>query len=464
MTTGKKRAIVSVAINKPYTGFRHQWLATMEEYGQADYIKIFADWPPDSPSHLEHHYAFKYFAVKHAYDLGYRQILWLDAQVFAVAPIDAVWKEIEKEGHVFAVDAADLDIYCSDQCLEHFGYTREQAAKLKLFSGTWVGLDLDKPRSKSFFNEWGALAEKKGGLFMSSYCVETPGSMRSLLSYAPGNPIVSTDPRFMSHRSDEACFALMAADRKMKIANPEKLFNPRGVLRTRLLDGEEMPECVSRRPVEAPADKPKRTDLELIHEHTIATSLLTKGGYVLDAGSRTFEFSRELAKRGCKVIALDADPTIEDLGIKNVDFMNLALSDTPGMKSFVMSNDPQARHLGKSSAYDDEQAKVRGEQGMVTVKAVTLDWLMQGLGIALFDAIKLDIEGAEIPLLLKFPGPITKQLSIEFHQHCFYTPPETFDAIFAHLSQWYDVIQHESTNEHCAGFNYWNSLLTLRGV
>lgn len=227
------RAIVSVAVGNPYENYRGRWLSTMKQFGHADYVRVFNDWPPDSPAHLEHHYAFKYFAMKHAADLGYTKILWLDSAVFAVAPIDPVWTALDRDGHVFVVDTAPLSAWASDRCLAHFDMTRDEAMDLKLFSGTWIGLDLDVPRSRSFFDEWGALAAEKGGLFMSSHFLTAPGSMRSLPIADGSGELISTDPRVLGHRSDEACFAPMAKKRGMVIVDPEGLFNGKsGVLRT----------------------------------------------------------------------------------------------------------------------------------------------------------------------------------------------------------------------------------------
>ncbi len=43
--------------------------------------------------------------------------------------------------------------------------------------------------------------------------------------------------------------------------------------------------------------------------HTVVRDLLA-GGWVLDAGCRDFVFSRYAAEHGCRVVALDPDPTV----------------------------------------------------------------------------------------------------------------------------------------------------------
>lgn len=202
--------------------------------------------------------------------------------------------------------------------------------------------------------------------------------------------------------------------------------------------------------------KPKKHQrtLELVGEHTIDTSLLTPGGYVLDAGCRDFIFSRGCAARGCRVIAVDADPTVEDPKEANISFNNFALSSVRGQRDFVMTHDPQARHLA--------DANPQAAAPTTRVLALTIEDIMKAGDIEIFDAVKLDIEGAEYDILLNWPGSIAKQISIEFHEHVQPRPKEFYDAIFAHLSQGYEIVQHEKTARHCTHPNYWDTLLVMK--
>lgn len=194
--------------------------------------------------------------------------------------------------------------------------------------------------------------------------------------------------------------------------------------------------------------------LVTIGEHTIDASLLTPGGNVLDAGCRDFTFSRGMVERGCHVIAVDADPTVEDPKLPGIYFMNVALAAAAGERFFLMHSNPEARCL----ISDNSQAAPR-----VRVKAETISHLTTSLiASSSWDAVKLDVEGAEYEILQTWPGPIAKQISIEFHEHCGKRPQSLYDDIFAHLGQWYDVAQHVLENRHYAGLNHWDSLFILR--
>lgn len=189
-----------------------------------------------------------------------------------------------------------------------------------------------------------------------------------------------------------------------------------------------------------------------IGEHTIDESLLTPGGWVLDAGCRDFTFSRGMVARGCKVLALDADPTVEDQKIDGVTFLHSAIAAKHGLFYFHMHENPEARSF-VSAPVDDKS---------IVVTAHTIEELMQAHSVERFDAVKLDVEGAEYDILRNWPGPIARQISIEFHEHVAPRPQGIYDEIFKHLGQHYDVIQHEKTARHCTHPNWWDTLLTLR--
>ena len=201
----------------------------------------------------------------------------------------------------------------------------------------------------------------------------------------------------------------------------------------------------------------------VLSEHTIDVSLLTPGGMVLDVGCRDFSFSRRMAARGCKVVAMDADSTVEDPKIEGVQFLCAALSDKPGRRNFLMHKDPQARRLLRSG-------ELARDAETVSVNVFTLDeikWRVPGSDKALsitWDVVKLDVEGAEYSILRAWPGPIARQISVEFHEHCYGKQPDSsYEEIIARLAGFgYEVVQHERDARHCAGMNYWDSLFVLK--
>ena len=203
-------------------------------------------------------------------------------------------------------------------------------------------------------------------------------------------------------------------------------------------------------------------NLKLFGEHTIDVDKLT-GGAVLDAGCLNFHLMRVAASFGCKpVVGIDPSPDIEvpaDLESFG-KFWNAALvpdarvGSERMVKRLKMTIDRQGRHLSDSS---DDGKYV--DVVCTDINELSRLWLKPG---EIWDVVKLDIEGGEMAVLEAWPGPITRQLTVEFHEHCWPQPPARYEAIFEKLSQWYDVVQHEKEPRHCGHPNWFDTLLVLK--
>jgi hypothetical protein len=82
------------------------------------------------------------------------------------------------------------------------------------------------------------------------------------------------------------------------------------------------------------------------------------------------------------------------------------------------------------------------------------------------DILKLDCEGSEYHILSD-PNfqPIPKQISVEFHMHAHrQLHDQYYDKCIENLLKWYEPVQHELTQAHGAGFNYWGSLFVRRDL
>lgn len=216
----KGRCIVSCCFSEHkgerknyYKKFSDRLRGSLDEFCSKDTSKMFWEnsWPPESPSHSQMHYAFKWYAMNAARNAGYRYVMWLDAGSCAKAPIEPFWKFIETNGHLIMAGSVPLGHWISDKALEYFEVDREFAMGLRLPAGCIVGLDFEHPTAIKFFQWWEELV-KDTNLLMCSHtkAAEEAGVLKSIL-VRDGNEseIISTDPRVMGHRSDEACFSLI---------------------------------------------------------------------------------------------------------------------------------------------------------------------------------------------------------------------------------------------------------------
>jgi hypothetical protein len=192
-------------------------------------------------------------------------------------------------------------------------------------------------------------------------------------------------------------------------------------------------------------------NLQRIAEHTVDVDLLTPGGLAVDAGCRNFAFARALRDLGCHVIAIDADPEVTDPDEQSITFVRAALTADGGPANLILTADPQARHLSSLPGAGGPALYV---PGISLLEVLSLH--------AIADVIKLDIEGAEYDILRAWPGPVARQISVEFHEHVARRQPSVYAEIFKRLEPWYTCVQHELKDEHCAGPNFWDSLWVLK--
>lgn len=192
-------------------------------------------------------------------------------------------------------------------------------------------------------------------------------------------------------------------------------------------------------------------NLSTIHEHTIDLDLLT-GGVVIDAGCRGFQFSEALRDFGCKVKAFDVERLEVPTGI---EFQDVAIGDTYADVYFVSPNDKNATFIVPEQHGNHHKAK--------PVRMIDLNDYMEVIH-GNIDVLKLDIEGYEYFILDKLK-PIPRQLSIEFHEHCFPgLHGAAFESCMGNILKYYYPVQHERYSAHGSGFNYWDSLFVKKSI
>ena len=139
---------------------------------------------------------------------------------------------------------------------------------------------------------------------------------------------------------------------------------------------------------------------------------LNANSVVLDCGANQGEFARQVRQRyGCRVISLEPNPTLFTTlpKLEGVTSLPYALGDHDGVMELQIGENYEASSLVATPA---------GHHTTVPVQVRTLSTVMKEAGVNEVDLVKLDIEGAEIPLLASTPDDvITKvgQFTIEFH-------------------------------------------------
>ena len=131
---------------------------------------------------------------------------------------------------------------------------------------------------------------------------------------------------------------------------------------------------------------------------------LTPSDIAIDLGANVGEFTLQLAKTGAQVFAIEPDPhafsILQDAtkDLPNVTLINAAATDTEGEMMLYRSAsfDKSPDRLTKSSSLFADKKNVSNENGF-TVQTIDFCKFLQNLNTPV-KLIKVDIEGAEVPL------------------------------------------------------------------
>lgn len=154
--------------------------------------------------------------------------------------------------------------------------------------------------------------------------------------------------------------------------------------------------------------------MERISGHTFFPRFLRQNSTVVDLGANIGTFSRRISdKYDCTCYAIEPNPECFARlgGMERVRRFNLALADREGTTNFFVSPNSEASSFVRTSASDRE----------IQVSMVRLDTFAKQQGIERIDLLKVDIEGAELPLLDSLSDEFLLgigQIAVEFHDFC----------------------------------------------
>lgn len=194
----QRRCIVCV-------GTAHEWFVRGVERLEASLRHVGWDggvmtwkgmYPPGSPTQEQVDHGMKPYAVRAAYDAGYRTVMWLDASVWAVQHPGPIFEHAERTGHYVVYNGCWVGEWSTDRSLALFGITREEALRIRDVASGFICLDLTNALSMRFLDEWQRYTVLDGGAAFNGKDTNADGT-------------VSKDPRVKGHRHDQTVAALI---------------------------------------------------------------------------------------------------------------------------------------------------------------------------------------------------------------------------------------------------------------
>ena len=190
------------------------------------------------------------------------------------------------------------------------------------------------------------------------------------------------------------------------------------------------------------------TPILTLRDHTFLPSSLGKESTVVDLGANLGDFSRGIVELfHCRCIAVEPNPVLfeQARAVPGVEAVWAAVSDREGTVELTLSDNPEASTILANRA-------PQGANGSrVQVPAITLESLLGQLNVTHVDLLKVDIEGAEISMLLSAPEAVLRsidQITLEFHDFCGLVTPAQVSAVLSRL----DALGFGSVQ-----FNRWNN-------
>ncbi len=202
----------------------------------------------------------------------------------------------------------------------------------------------------------------------------------------------------------------------------------------RLPDGTTFAVCLTAGGDDPVADALRAGQYPHQENWPLYEGFLRPGAVVVDLGVHVGTFALAAAARGCRVLAVEANPrnveqvraSIAANRFTALDLIHRAVGDGPGEVTFLCHG-PYG-HVASGPAGGD----------LVRVPAVALDTLLADAGVGRVDFVKMDIEGSEVAAVGGMAGLLTgaapPPVFYESNAHClrlFGQTPHALRAAFA---------------------------------
>jgi len=145
-------------------------------------LMLLKDYPEGCPSHSDNPYAFKPYLFKKAFDIGYKVVMWVDVSFWATRNPIPMFDFINDNGLYFFKSGYPLSATATDRLLQATGELRESLVDVPEFATGCVGINIDNPKGKEFFDLWWEYCQN--GLFIGNRVHSIADSSHPLFQFS----------------------------------------------------------------------------------------------------------------------------------------------------------------------------------------------------------------------------------------------------------------------------------------
>ena len=190
--------ITNVAIGKWYPKGQERLFDSLVEHGWNSYKGWINEYPTQGFNE-SNPYTCKASALEYALQNNRDVVLWCDASIYAIKPVDELMQLVNDKGYFFWASGENCAQTVSDRCLDIFDLSRNEAELITECATSVFGVNLNTEIGRAFAERF-IYYTAKGAADGSRY-----------------HDNQSLDKRFKYHRQDQSVASLVMHQLDMKI-------------------------------------------------------------------------------------------------------------------------------------------------------------------------------------------------------------------------------------------------------
>jgi hypothetical protein len=211
-TERTKRCVISLGVGKPVFKLTLQRLGeSLKRVGfDGDYLYWDESLPSGCPNQFDAPFAFKSYCFIKAKELGYEQVLWIDAPCVAIRNLAPVFRSIEQHGYVFFNNnyGQMMGQWSSDDALAMNNISREEALAMPEIPCSVLGLNLRSDLASNFLDGWHQIMADGITVKGIKEKIKTWDEYQEIFWNRKSR--ISQDPRVCGHRCDQVAAGIVA--------------------------------------------------------------------------------------------------------------------------------------------------------------------------------------------------------------------------------------------------------------